>query len=129
MSYVFIPEFGDKEPVWYSDKIPEDAVKSWPTQGMTGLTHSVETKQKFRNAHKTRTHYAKGWSMEESARNEIGKKQKIFANTLTKKERSKHYLHSSQYLVNNGQTECPKCGKQGQYRAMKRWHFDNCKIG
>jgi hypothetical protein len=27
---------------------------------------------------------------------------------------------------NNSQTKCPHCGKEGQYRAMKRWHFDNC---
>lgn len=24
---------------------------------------------------------------------------------------------------------CPKCNKEGQYRAMKRWHFDKCKNG
>ena len=129
MSYIFIPEIGQKEPVWLEDEIPEDAVKSWPSLGMTGLTHSIETKQKLSNAHKTRTSYAKGWKMEKTAKNEIGKKQKIFADSLTKEERSKHYLHSSQFLINNGQTECPKCGKQGQYRAMKRWHFENCRIG
>lgn len=28
---------------------------------------------------------------------------------------------------NNSQAACPHCGKLGQYRAMKRWHFDNCK--
>ena len=28
---------------------------------------------------------------------------------------------------NNAQAMCPNCGKTGQYRAMKRWHFDNCK--
>lgn len=28
---------------------------------------------------------------------------------------------------NNAISLCPQCGKEGQYRAMKRWHFDNCK--
>ena len=28
---------------------------------------------------------------------------------------------------NNAISSCPHCGKEGQYRAMKRWHFDNCK--
>lgn len=28
---------------------------------------------------------------------------------------------------NNGTSTCPHCGKIGQYRAMKRWHFDNCR--
>lgn len=23
---------------------------------------------------------------------------------------------------------CPHCNKEGQHRAMKRWHFDNCKL-
>lgn len=29
---------------------------------------------------------------------------------------------------NNATSSCPHCGKEGQYRAMKRWHFDNCKM-
>lgn len=28
---------------------------------------------------------------------------------------------------NNSNSTCPHCGKSGQYRAMKRWHFDKCK--
>lgn len=28
----------------------------------------------------------------------------------------------------NNKTKCPHCDKVGQYRAMKRWHFDNCKL-
>lgn len=28
----------------------------------------------------------------------------------------------------NSVGSCPKCGKTGQLRAMKRWHFDNCTI-
>jgi hypothetical protein len=28
---------------------------------------------------------------------------------------------------NNAISTCPRCNKQGQYRAMKRWHFDKCK--
>jgi len=30
-------------------------------------------------------------------------------------------------IKNNAKSQCPKCKKIGQYRAMKRWHFDNCK--
>lgn len=29
--------------------------------------------------------------------------------------------------MNNLQSTCPKCGKQGQLNALKRWHFDNCR--
>lgn len=28
---------------------------------------------------------------------------------------------------NNAISSCPHCQKTGQYRAMKRWHYDNCK--
>ena len=28
---------------------------------------------------------------------------------------------------NNSEAVCPHCGKKGQYRAMKRWHFEKCK--
>jgi len=28
---------------------------------------------------------------------------------------------------NNSSAKCPHCDKVGQYRAMKRWHFDKCK--
>ena len=24
---------------------------------------------------------------------------------------------------------CPHCGKTGDYKNMKRWHMDNCKLG
>jgi len=29
---------------------------------------------------------------------------------------------------NNSMSICPHCNKEGQYRAMKRWHFDRCKF-
>ena len=29
---------------------------------------------------------------------------------------------------NNSLSICPHCNKEGQYRAMKRWHYDNCKF-
>jgi hypothetical protein len=31
-------------------------------------------------------------------------------------------------IKNNSLSVCPHCNKQGQYRAMKRWHFENCKL-
>ena len=27
-----------------------------------------------------------------------------------------------------GKLKCPHCGKEGDATAIKRWHFDNCKI-
>ncbi len=31
-------------------------------------------------------------------------------------------------IKNNSLVICPNCLKQGQYRAMKRWHFDKCRL-
>jgi hypothetical protein len=30
--------------------------------------------------------------------------------------------------VNKKKITCPHCGKEGQYPAMKQWHYDNCKL-
>ena len=35
----------------------------------------------------------------------------------------------SQGQRNVPKVTCPQCSKVGGYRAMKRWHFDNCKGG
>lgn len=31
--------------------------------------------------------------------------------------------------INKRLVSCPSCNKQGQELAMKRWHFQNCKVG
>lgn len=31
--------------------------------------------------------------------------------------------------LNKTSIQCPHCHKVGQYVNMKRWHFDNCKLG
>ena len=44
-------------------------------------------------------------------------------------ERIEHCTNISKLGVatNNKKVTCNHCGKEGQSRAMKRWHFDNCK--
>ena len=32
------------------------------------------------------------------------------------------------HIMNSAQLTCPHCNKTGQYRNMKRWHFDKCKL-
>lgn len=32
-------------------------------------------------------------------------------------------------IINKTVVTCPVCEKQGQELAMKRWHFQNCKVG
>ena len=46
------------------------------------------------------------------------------------KERAKSQYESRIAIGNhpNNFVNCPHCGKCGQYRAMKRWHFDRCSV-
>ena len=41
----------------------------------------------------------------------------------------KRILHNENIrnIQNFSKIVCPHCNKKGQARAMKRWHFDNCK--
>jgi group I intron endonuclease len=52
-------------------------------------------------------------------------KEKIGAKS---KQRAKKQYDERIKLGNhpNSFVDCPHCGKHGQYRALKRWHFDNC---
>ena len=36
---------------------------------------------------------------------------------------------SDKFTANYTKATCPHCSKEGQTTAMKRWHFDNCKVG
>ena len=91
------------------------------------IVYTKEIRDKMSDAHKTRTLYASGWKMSNEGKRLQSIAQKRFADSLTKEERKEHYFNSGQYKQNNSITECPHCGKEGQYRAMKRWHFDNCR--
>ena len=51
----------------------------------------------------------------------------------SKAKSEKHKAKISETMKNNKDElyktlECPHCGKIGGDRALKRWHFDNCKL-
>jgi len=46
-------------------------------------------------------------------------------NGLAKQLHEKRVLEGTD--AQTKEVACPKCNKVGQYRAMKRWHFDKCK--
>ena len=64
---------------------------------MSGKTHSEETKDKIRQAH-------------------IGN---------PKSEEHKKAMRNRPQ--DTARLNCPHCGKEGDYKNMKRWHMDNCK--
>ena len=67
----------------------------------------------------------------------VEKRNKKLKETIARQKRSGTYENSGHFTKdtgkkmakkNNSDAECPHCNKTGQYRAMKRWHFDNCKL-
>lgn len=52
---------------------------------------------------------------------------------LSKEHKNKTGLRTKKDIKNKNHpfgklTKCPHCNKEGQLAAMKRWHFDNCRI-
>ena len=48
--------------------------------------------------------------------------------TKNKLKQSAILRGGSNFVGNSTTTSCPHCDKIGQTNAMKRWHFDNCKL-
>jgi len=46
---------------------------------------------------------------------------------ISKSQSHKEKLRESNLGIKHKITSCPHCGKEGGERAIKRWHFDNCK--
>lgn len=65
---------------------------------MTGKNHSEESKEKMRQA-------------------QLGKPKS--------EEHKKNMRNRPQDTM---RLTCPHCGKEGDYKNMKRWHMDNCKV-
>ena len=66
-------------------------------EGISGLIHTEETRQKIRDA--------------------------ILGKTLSVETKRK----MSEAKLGKPKSTCPHCGKEGGSIIMKRWHFDNCK--
>jgi len=96
--------------------------------------HTDETKIKFKLMHERRTKYAKGWKFNNEQLQRIRNARKKFWQNITEEERKelaakkespkkKAALQKMNQIV----AECPHCKLKGNYGAMKRWHFDNCR--
>ena len=92
---------------------------------MSGRVFSEETKRKISDAKRNKgcgeLNSFFGKAHTEEAKIKIGKSSKKRAMAQYKKR-----------LVSGTDAQtmqgiCPHCKKEGQYRAMKRWHYDNCR--
>jgi hypothetical protein len=121
------------DPLTYNLKVGGSGGNPGIVGAFKGRKHNEETKEKQRQA-----------SLKQITTNE--KKQKLSSNNWAKKNPIKHKEHISKIHkgipkseshkqklrecnlgVKHKTISCPHCGKEGGERAIKRWHFNNCK--
>jgi len=120
-------------PVTYNLKIGGSGGNPGIVGAFTGRKHSFETIEKIRKA-----------ALEQITSEK--KRQKLSSNNWAKIDPIKHKEHVSKINKGIPKSEshkeklreinlgikhniisCPHCGKEGGERAIKRWHFKNCK--
>ena len=122
-----------KDPMSYNLKIGGSGGNPGIIGAFTGKKHTPETKEKLRKialAHviteETREKCASNsWAKRdpEAHRDHVSKINKGIPKTQEHKEK----LRQRNLGIRHKIVTCPHCGKTGGERAIKRWHFDNCK--
>lgn len=97
-----------------------DHINSKPRKPISDETRLKMSKAKKDRMLKENNHFY-GKKHSEHSKFLIGEKSRERAKTQYE-ERLKIGNHPNNFV------NCPHCGKYGQFRAMKRWHFDNCKL-
>lgn len=105
--------------------------------GTRGMRHSEETKEKIRQSAKGKVHSEK--TKEKMKKNNWAKKdpeaqRRHAIKAASYSKTAEHKANISAALrekTGKGSKQkiiiCPFCGRSGGERAMKRWHFDNCR--
>lgn len=96
----------------------------WDHIDSKGKMVSHESRQKMSKSAKIRqtgeTNSFYGKHHTDDAKKMIGEKSK-------KRAKNIYETRITEGNHPNNKCVCPYCNKEGQYRAMKRWHFANCK--
>lgn len=104
---------------------------------MRGKTHRVDSIEKIRSARKNQVIKHSPETKEKIGLKHRGKTisqehRDIVAKSNVTRILSPRSLESRQKsreaTLNSPTVQCPRCSKVGQYSAMHRWHFDNCKV-
>lgn len=117
-----------------SGHVPSDAQRKQVSERLKGKSKSEETKKKMSLSKKGLPSNIKGKTMSIEARNRISEVAKqrsekdIFYKDKMSRSLKKYYLENPKDSQKQEQTICPHCNKIGGSHAMKRWHFDNCKV-
>ena len=97
-----------------------DHINSKPRKPITDETRQKMSEAKKGMMLKENNHFY-GKKHTDHSKSLIGEKSRKRAKTQYE-ERMKLGNHPNNFV------NCPHCAKYGQFRAMKRWHFDNCKL-
>lgn len=122
-----------KSPLSYNLKIGGSGGNPGIIGAFKGKKHTEETKEKIRNS-----------ALQQITTDQ--KREKLSKNNWAKKDPLRHKEHASKINKNIPKSQahkdklrernlgikhniviCPHCGKEGGERALKRWHFNNCK--
>jgi hypothetical protein len=98
-----------------------EETKNKISKSMFGKFHSDETKKKIGIA--SELLWTDDRKLKSSLEN-VGENNPFFGKKHSKESRLK--MKKSKENLPDG--ECPHCGKVGKMFAMKRWHFDNCRL-
>jgi hypothetical protein len=103
-------------------RTPESIAKT--VNSRMGYRHTPQTKEKIGKKHKGRK-----FSEEQKAnlRNRPPLTEEQYIKMLENVRKSISLKMEMNLHYNKQKAKCPHCSKIGQDRAMKRWHFDNCK--
>lgn len=107
-----------------NNRIMLDSTKNKIRNNRLGIKLSETTKQKIREARAKQTNIGmrgKKLSVGTIERIRAARAKQIIS------EETKQKMRESHLGIKHSIVECPVCGKTGGSRAMKRYHFDNCR--
>jgi len=94
-------------------------------QQMKGRKQTAEHIQKRIDSAKEDPNYNQHWLGKKHSEESI-EKMRVAKKGVPKSEEHKKAMKNRPQDITT--LVCPHCGKSGDYKNMKRWHFDNCKF-
>lgn len=91
-------------------------------EGTAGIDHTGSKNPNYGNTGELSAWFGRKHTEETKLKISVAQKGRIFSEEHKEKMRKPKSVKPPKIIVN-----CPHCKKQGERRAMKRWHFNNCR--